>query len=153
MPYFYRSTKSWIAGIRKANVLPVPVLAWPTTSWPSRITGRVCYWTAVKFSYLNTWEIAFLVFTSMSRSSNLISVMKSFFYSSYASSSSSTALTGSLRIVFASLLTVCYSSSLTSESSTFLSFLFFFDFLSFFSFLSFLSFLFFFSFFFGDNSD
>jgi hypothetical protein len=31
-------------GIPKANVLPVPVLACPIRSWPSRAIGRVSAW-------------------------------------------------------------------------------------------------------------
>ena len=39
-----------IAGIRKARVLPVPVLALQTTSTPDRHTGREAAWTLVQVS-------------------------------------------------------------------------------------------------------
>ena len=37
-------TARWIIGTPKPRVLPVPVLAWPMMSWPSRATGRVMAW-------------------------------------------------------------------------------------------------------------
>ena len=33
---------------RKASVLPVPVWAWPATSRPARVTGKVIAWMGVQ---------------------------------------------------------------------------------------------------------
>mmetsp|Transcript_12118 Transcript_12118/g.18640 ORF Transcript_12118/g.18640 Transcript_12118/m.18640 type:complete len:201 (-) Transcript_12118:251-853(-) len=63
-----------IAGRRKPRVLPVPVLAFASTSLPCRETGRVCACTRVIRSYPSTSASARCVPTASGASANLTSV-------------------------------------------------------------------------------
>ena len=40
-------SRYWSSGSPKAAVLPVPVWAWPITSWPASSSGIACSWIGV----------------------------------------------------------------------------------------------------------
>ena len=65
--------KRFIAGIKKANVFPEPVLADPKISWPLRAGGIPFSCTQVRFVKFKDFKAA-LSGSQISRSANLVSL-------------------------------------------------------------------------------